>query len=146
IRVPIRGKGNVVRRMFECVDADVMIMVDSDNTYDPKGIWDLLAKVLLEQVDMAVGSRVETSIKAYRKFHRFGNQLIISLINLIFKSNLKDICSGYRVMSRYFYQNIPLLRDGFEVETELAVYALINNFSIVELPLPYRERPENSFS
>lgn len=144
--VPRKGKGNVVRRMFEVVEADLYIMVDSDATYDAKGVWKLLAPVLSGDAEMTVGSRVAESSGAYRKFHQLGNQLIIRLINTIFSSAFTDICSGYRVMTHYFVKNIPLLRKGFEVETELTVYSLINDFNIVEVPLPYGERPENSHS
>ncbi|NBX69342.1 MAG: glycosyltransferase [Proteobacteria bacterium] len=144
--VPRRGKGNVVRRMFEAVEADIYIMVDSDATYDPKGVWKLLAPVVYGEAEMAVGSRVADSSGAYRKFHQFGNQLIIRMINTIFNSSFTDICSGYRVMSHYFVKNIPLLRKGFEVETELTVYSLMNEFQVVEIPLRYGERPENSHS
>jgi glycosyltransferase involved in cell wall biosynthesis len=146
IVVPRKGKGNVVRRMFEVVEADLYIMVDSDATYDPKGIWQLIAPVLSGEAEMTVGSRVAHSSSAYRKFHQFGNQLIIRLINNIFNSSFTDICSGYRVMTHYFVKNIPLLRKGFEVETELTVYSLINEFNVIEVPLPYGERPENSHS
>ncbi|MFM8312956.1 MAG: glycosyltransferase family 2 protein, partial [Deltaproteobacteria bacterium] len=144
--VPRKGKGNVVRRMFELVEADIYIMVDSDGTYDPKGVWKLLAPVLSGEAEMTVGSRVASSSGAYRRFHQLGNQLIIGLINNIFQSSFTDICSGYRVMTHYFVKNIPLLRKGFEVETELTVYSLINEFNVIEIPLSYGERPENSHS
>jgi len=146
IHVPQRGKGNVVRRMFEAVEADVYVMVDSDDTYDASRVWDLINPVLNEGIDMTVGSRVAEAESAFRKFHRLGNALIMTLINILFKSSFTDICSGYRAMSRNFVKNIPLLRDGFEVETELTVYSLINSFSVREIPLPYGSRPENSFS
>ncbi len=146
IPVPQRGKGNVVRKMFETVDADIYIMVDSDDTYDASRVWELINPVLDDGIDMVVGSRVADSQGAYRKFHRLGNNLIMTLINTLFSSCFTDICSGYRVMSKNFVRNIPLLRDGFEVETELTVYSLINGFSVKEVPLPYGSRPENSFS
>lgn len=146
IHVPQRGKGNVVRRMFEAVEADVYVMVDSDDTYDASRVWELINPVLNHGVDMTVGSRVAEAESAYRKFHRLGNALIMNLINVLFRSSFTDICSGYRAMSRHFVKNIPLLRDGFEVETELTVYSLINGFSVKEVPLPYGTRPENSFS
>lgn len=146
IPVPQRGKGHVVRRMFEMVDADIYVMVDSDDTYDSTRVWDLIQPVLDQGVEMTVGSRIAEEQAAFRKFHRLGNSLIMNLINTLFKSSFTDICSGYRVMSRYFVKNIPLLRDGFEVETELTVYSLINGFSVREIPLPYGSRPENSFS
>jgi len=146
VRVPSRGKGNVVRKMFECIEADIYVMVDSDDTYDASRVWDLIHPVLNEGLDMVVGSRVAEAQSAFRKFHRLGNSLIMNLINILFKSSFTDICSGYRAMSRYFVKNIPLLRDGFEVETELTVYSLINGFSVKEIPLPYGSRPANSFS
>ncbi|MBI4406096.1 MAG: glycosyltransferase [Deltaproteobacteria bacterium] len=147
VRVQKQGKGYVVRKMFETVEADIYILVDSDDTYDVKGIWQLIEPVLNEEADMTVASRLsDHSSGAFRKFHRFGNSLIIRLINMIFRSSLTDICSGYRVMSRNFIKNIPLLRDGFEVETELTVYSLIWGFAIKEVPLAYRDRPPNSQS
>lgn len=146
IPVPRRGKGNVVRKMFEVAQADLYIMVDSDDTYDAKGVWKLLSPVMKGDADMVVGSREAQAQTVFRKFHRFGNQLIIQLINTIFKSSFTDICSGYRVMNDYFVKNIPLLRDGFEVETELTVYSLMNGFNVKEIPLPYGNRPENSHS
>ncbi len=147
VPVPRRGKGFVVRKMFEVVQADYYIMVDSDDTYDAKGVWALLQPVVDGEADMMVGSRLSVHApNAFRKFHRFGNWLIIKLINLIFGSQLTDICSGYRVMSHHFVKNVPFLRDGFEVETELTVYSLIYGFQIDEMPFPYRERPANSFS
>jgi len=146
IPVPQRGKGHVVRKMFEAVEADIYVMVDSDDTYDSTRVWDLISPVLDQGVEMTVGSRIAEEQSAFRKFHRLGNALIMNLINILFKSNFTDICSGYRVMSRYFVKNIPLLRDGFEVETELTVYSLINGFSVKEIPLPYGSRPANSFS
>lgn len=144
--VPRKGKGNVVRRMFEVIESDLYVMVDSDATYDAKGIWKLMEPILSGDAEMTVGSRVAQSSGAYRKFHQFGNQLIIQLINTIFNSSFTDICSGYRVMTHYFVKNIPLLRKGFEVETELTVYSLINEFNVIEIPLSYGERPENSHS
>jgi len=146
IPVSQRGKGHVVRKMFEAVEADIYVMVDSDDTYDSTRVWDLISPVLDQGMEMTVGSRIAEEQSAFRKFHRLGNALIMNLINLLFKSDFTDICSGYRVMSRYFVKNIPLLRDGFEVETELTVYSLINGFSVKEIPLPYGSRPANSFS
>ncbi len=147
ISVPERGKGNVVRKMFDCVDADLYIMVDSDDTYDASGVHALIKPVLNDEADMMVGNRLaDYSSGSFRKFHRLGNALIIKLINVIFGSKLVDICSGYRVMSNRFVKNIPLLRQGFEVETELTVYSLIYGFRIGEVTLPYRHRPPNSFS
>ncbi len=142
-----RGKGNVVRKMFEVVEADIYLMVDSDDTYDAKGVHRMMEPILRGEADMVVGSRLEDhSATAFRKFHRFGNALILKLINTIFGSRLTDICSGYRAMSRKFVKNIPFMRDGFEVETELTVYSLIYGFNLREIALPYRHRPPNSHS
>lgn len=146
VTVPIRGKGNVVKKMFELVEADIYIMVDSDDTYDATRIHELIEPVAKEGIEMVVGSRVAETGQAFRKFHRLGNNLIQYLINTLFRTKLRDICSGYRVMSRYFVKNIPLIRQGFEVETELTVYSVINGFSVQEIPLPYRNRPKNSHS
>jgi glycosyltransferase involved in cell wall biosynthesis len=147
ISVCRRGKGHVVRKMFESVEADIYVMVDSDDTYDAKGLLKLMEPVLEDEADMVVGSRLtDHSPQAFRKFHRFGNFLIIRLINLIFGSQLTDILSGYRVMSRQFVKNIPFMRDGFEVETELTVYSLIYGFVVKEIALSYRQRPANSHS
>lgn len=147
VRVPNRGKGQVVRRMFEEVDADILVMVDSDDTYDATGLHRLIQPVADGEADMVVGSRLRNhSPGAFRTFHKSGNDLIVLLINTIFGSHLTDILSGYRVMSRRFVKNIPLLRDGFEVETELTVYSLICGFVIKEIPLPYGDRPAGSVS
>jgi len=147
VSVPQRGKGNVVRRMFEGVDADVYVMVDSDSTYDVQGLLRLLEPIIRGEADMVVGSRLEEhSDKAFRRFHRFGNNLIQRLLNLLFKSHLTDICSGYRAMSRHFVESIPLHSGGFEVETELTVYSLMYGLRVMEVALPYRERPPHSHS
>jgi len=129
------------------VEADFYIMVDGDDTYDSTGIWKLLEPVVEQRADMTVATRLtDHSTSAFRKFHQFGNRLIQTLINTIFRSDLEDICSGYRVMSRYFIKNIPFTRHGFEIETEFTVYSLIFGFKIKELKLPYRQRPPNSHS
>ena len=147
VKVSQRGKGNVVQKMFELVEADVYIMADSDDTYDASAAMTLIQPIVDGDADMVVATRLsDYSIRAFRKFHHIGNQLILGLINLIFEGNLSDACSGYRVMSDYFVRNIPLLRGGFEVETELTVYSLMNGFTIKEIPVPYRNRPKNSFS
>jgi glycosyltransferase involved in cell wall biosynthesis len=147
VRVCQTGKGYVVRKMFEVVDADLYVMVDSDDTYDASGLKAMLKPLLEEEADMVVGSRLsDHSAKAFRKFHRFGNALILNLINFIFRSRFTDICSGYRAMTRHFVKNIPFMRNGFEVETELTVYSMIYGFSVKEVSLPYRHRPPNSHS
>src|SRR4051812_38257250 len=110
IRVWQRGKGYVVRKMFEAVEADIYVMVDSDDTYDATGLGALIEPLLEEEADMVVASRLtDHSTSAFRKFHRFGNALIIRLINFIFRSSMTDICSGYRAMSRHFVKNVPFM-------------------------------------
>jgi glycosyltransferase involved in cell wall biosynthesis len=147
VRVSKRGKGYVVRKMFEVVDADIYVMVDSDDTYDAKALRRLMEPIVNEEADMVVASRLsDHSVAAFRRFHRLGNSLIQGLVNVFFRSQLTDICSGYRVLSRQFVKNIPFLRDGFEVETELTVYSLIHGFTIREIPATYKDRPPNSFS
>ncbi len=142
-----KGKGNVVRRMFELVEADVYVMVDSDDTYDPTVLSKLLDPIINGDSDMVVATRLGDHTKdAFRRLHRFGNRFFLLLINTVFGSQLTDIFSGYRAMSRYLVKNIPLLRDGFEIETELTIYSLINGFSIQEIRAPYKERPANSHS
>ena len=147
VPVPRKGKGNVVRRMFELVEADVYVMVDSDDTYDPTCLPKLVDPLLSGHADMVVATRLEDHTKdAFRRLHRFGNRFFLILINTVFGSHLTDIFSGYRSMSRYLVKNIPLFRDGFEIETELTIYSLINGFTIQEIRAPYKERPANSHS
>ncbi len=143
------GKGNAVRRAFHDVIADVYIMIDADMTYHPEDLPAMLAPVLAGEADLVVGDRLSTG--DYRKenkrpFHNLGNALVKGLINWLFKVDLRDVMSGYRVMTRCFVEHTPILRAGFELETESTIFALDNRFRIVEVPIRYTDRPEGSFS
>ena len=143
-----QGKGNAVRKMFREVDADCYVMIDGDGTYPLKYSQKLCDMVLNENIDMVVGDRLSTTYfkKNKRLFHNFGNRFVRFIINKIFRSNIKDIMSGYRVMNRFFVKSLPVLSEGFEFETEMTVYALDKKFTIKEIPIDYNERPEGSSS
>ncbi len=145
--VPARGKGWVVQRMFESVDADVYVMVDGDATYPASAVRRLLAPVLAGSADMVVGSRLHrTSNSRFRWLNRLGNLLFLGLVNLLFAAQLTDILSGYRVFSRSFVDRVSLTSRGFEIETELTLRALGSGQRIVELPVDLAERPAGSHS
>ena len=143
---PYQGKGNVVRRMFADIEADVYVMADGDMTYDPTAAPVLIDRLIAGQLDMVVGARVEAAEAAYRRGHRFGNRLFNRITLLMFHSPFKDIFSGYRVFSRRFAKSFPASSSGFEVEAELTVHALELKLRTDEVPLPYGKRPENSHS
>lgn len=145
-REPYQGKGNVVRRMFADIDADVYVMADGDMTYDPTAAPDLVNRLIEGQLDMVVGARVETAQAAYRPGHRFGNRLFNLITTKLFASHFTDIFSGYRVFSRRFVKSFPASSAGFEIESELTVHALDLKLRTAEVPLPYGKRPENSVS
>jgi glycosyltransferase involved in cell wall biosynthesis len=145
-RESLRGKGNVVRQMFADIEADVFIMVDGDGTYDPGAARALVNKLLSESLDVVSGSRVETSAQAYRLGHRFGNQLLSSVVAYLFGRAFKDMLSGYRVMSRRFVKSFPALSSGFEIDTELTIHALQLRLPIAEVETMYGSRPESSTS
>jgi hypothetical protein len=139
-----RGKGNVVRRMFSDVEADIYIMADGDETYDPTVAPVLVRKLIDEHLDMVVGSRVETNAKAYRSGHKFGNRILTGLVKYLFGYAFEDILSGYRVMSRRFVKSFPIHSHGFEIETEMSVHALQLQLPVAEVPTKYGVRPEDS--
>jgi glycosyltransferase involved in cell wall biosynthesis len=142
----LQGKGNVVRRMFADVDADVYVLVDGDDTYDA-GSSAMLVKTLIDhQLDMVNAARVAEMRKAYRLGHRFGNRLLTTIVARIFGNNFRDMLSGYRVFSRRFVKSFPALSTGFEIETELTVHALQLRMPISEVPVPYKDRPQGSMS
>lgn len=143
-----QGKGNVVRAMFRDIDADCYIMVDGDDTY-PASFGPKLEKLILEgKADLAVGDRLSSTYftENKRPFHNVGNVLVRKLINLIFNAKLNDIMTGARAFNRDFVKTYPVLSKGFEIETEMTIFALENNFRIVEEPIEYRDRPEGSES
>jgi glycosyltransferase involved in cell wall biosynthesis len=141
-----QGKGNVVRRMFADVEADIYVLVDGDATYDAPSAPGMIYKLLDEHLDMVVGLRIDQSQAAYRIGHRTGNRMLTEFLASTFGRDFRDILSGYRVFSRRFVKSFPVLSDGFEIETELAVYALELSLPVAEVETPYYARPEGSFS
>lgn len=141
-----QGKGHVVRRMFADVEADIYVLVDGDATYDAPSAPRMIDKLLDEHLDMVVGLRIDQSQAAYRLGHRTGNRMLTGFLAWTFGRDFEDILSGYRVFSRRFVKSFPVLSDGFEIETELAVYALELSLPVAELETPYYARPEGSFS
>ena len=141
-----KGKGNVVRRMFADVEADIYVMVDGDDTYDASSAPAMVDALLTQSADMVTGVRNDNSEAAYRRGHRLGNWLLTGLVAYIFGNRSRDMLSGYRVMSRRFVKSFPTLAIGFEIETELTVHALQLRCPIAEMATPYKERPEGSVS
>jgi glycosyltransferase involved in cell wall biosynthesis len=141
-----QGKGNVVRRMFADVDADVMVLVDGDATYDAASVRGLIARLLEDRLDMVVAARVDRDETAYRAGHRLGNRLFSASVAWVFNATFTDILSGYRVFSRRFVKSFPVLSRGFEIEIELAVHALELELPTAEIATPYYARPEGSAS
>ncbi len=141
-----RGKGNVVRRMFADVDADVYVLVDGDATYDASAAPGMIARLRSENLDMVVAARDEVDTAAYRAGHRFGNRLLTGAVKQLFGDRFDDMLSGYRVFSRRFVRSFPALSTGFETETELTVHALTLRMPIAEVRAPYFARPEGSAS
>lgn len=145
-REPLRGKGNVMRRMFADVDADIYVLVDGDDTYHAPSAPALIRQLQDDHLDMINGAREEQSDLAYRAGHRFGNRLLTGLVSWFFGERFNDMLSGYRIMSRRFVKSFPALAGGFEIETELTVHALQLSLPIAEVMTPYRERPAKSSS
>jgi glycosyltransferase involved in cell wall biosynthesis len=143
---PLRGKGNVVRRMFADIEADIFVMADGDGTYDAASAPAMIEKLRSGQLDMVCGKRIESGDKAYRSGHRFGNRLLTGLVAMIFGDRLSDILSGYRAMSRRFVKSFPALSSGFEIETELTVHALDLRAPVAEVATPYGNRSAGTTS
>ena len=142
-----QGKGYVVRFMFQHVEADIYVMVDGDGTYPAASVHSLIAPIINNQADMAVGSRLHGQSQSQFKFlNRFGNKLFLSALNSIFKVRLTDILSGYRAFNRKLVKSLPLFGGGFEIETELTIKALERGYRIVEVPIDLSERPTGSSS
>jgi glycosyltransferase involved in cell wall biosynthesis len=147
IHSPLQGKGNVVRHMLRVVDADVYLMVDGDGTYAADAAPALLERFHADDLDMLVGTRLESHEKgAFRGFHRLGNRWISRLISLLFRTDLRDVLSGYRVLSRRFLDVVRIRTGGFEIETELTLQALAKGMSVAEVPVRYDRRPPGSTS
>jgi len=143
---PLRGKGNVMRRMFADVEADVYVLVDGDDTYDASRAPELVDLLVSRSLDMVNAARQSEIKEAYRRGHRFGNALLTGLVTFAFGNRLTDLLSGYRVFSRRFVKSFPALAAGFEIETELSIHALQLRMPIAELTIAYKERPEGSSS
>ncbi len=143
-----QGKGNVIRTMFREIDADCYIMVDGDDTYPAEDALKLQKAVLKDHADMVIGDRLSSTYftENKRPFHNSGNRIVRFLINKIFKSDIRDIMTGYRAFSRLFVKSYPVLSKGFEIETEMTIHSLDKNFYLIELPIQYRDRPEGSVS
>lgn len=142
----MQGKGNVVRRMFADVDADVYVMADGDLTYDPKAAPGMVEMLIDQQLDMIVGTRQHEVADAYRGGHVLGNKVFTGLLSGLFGRSFTDIFSGYRVFSRRFVKSFPVLSAGFEIETEISVHALELRMPVGEVPTAYGARPEGSAS
>lgn len=141
-----QGKGNVVRRMFADVEADVYVLSDGDATYDATAAPKMIERLLGEQLDMVVGTRESDATEAYRRGHRFGNRMLTGCVTWIFGQTFSDILSGYRVFSNRFVKSFPALSEGFEIETEISVHALELKMPVAEVPTVYAARPEGSES
>ncbi|MBO4310054.1 MAG: glycosyltransferase [Lachnospiraceae bacterium] len=143
-----QGKGNVIRRMFSEIDAKCYIMVDGDDTYPATNVKEMTDKVLIDRADMVVGDRLSSTYfqQNKRPFHNFGNSLVRASINSLFKSNIKDIMTGYRAFSYRFVKTFPVLSKGFEIETEMSIHAVDKNMYVENVVIDYRDRPEGSIS
>lgn len=143
-----QGKGNVVRSMFRDIEADCYLMIDGDGTYPADCAHKMCDMVLVDGADMVVGDRLSSTYfkENKRPFHNVGNRTVRFLINLIFRSHIKDIMTGYRAFSRDFVKTFPVLSKGFEIETEMTIHALDKNFYIAEIPVGYKDREEGSES
>ena len=143
-----QGKGNVIRKMFYEIDAECYIMADGDDTYPAESAGEMADKILNEGVDMVIGDRLSSTYFTQNKrpFHNFGNDLVRKSINLLFKSDIKDIMTGYRAFSYRFVKSFPLLSKGFEIETEMSIHAVDKNMTLENVVIEYRDRPEGSES
>lgn len=143
-----QGKGNVIRSMFRDIDAQCYLMIDGDDTYPAENAREMTDLVLNGKADMVIGDRLSSTYFTQNKrpFHNSGNRVVRSLINHLFKSNVRDIMTGYRAFSRLFVKSFPVLSKGFEIETEMTIHALDKNFMLQEIPVSYRDRPAGSVS
>lgn len=143
-----QGKGNVIRSMFKDIDADCYLIIDGDDTYPAESAREMCDLVLEKKADMVIGDRLSSTYftENKRPFHNMGNRLVRGLINLLFKSNVRDIMTGYRAFSYEFVKTFPVLSKGFEIETEMTIHALDKNFLLREVKVDYRDRPAGSVS
>lgn len=143
-----QGKGNVIRTMFREIDAECYLMIDGDDTYPAESAREMVDLVLEKNVDMVVGDRLSSTYfeENKRPFHNFGNSIVRGSINLLFKSDIKDIMTGYRAFSYEFVKTFPILSKGFEIETEMSIHAIDKNLHVENVVIEYRDRPEGSES
>ena len=143
-----QGKGNVIRSMFKDIDADCYLMIDGDDTYPADNAREMCNYIIEGKADMVIGDRLSSTYftENKRPFHNFGNVLVRWLINTLFKSNVRDIMTGYRAFSYEFVKTFPVLSKGFEIETEMTIHSLDKNFLLKEIPIEYRDRPAGSES
>ena len=143
-----QGKGNVIRTMFREIEADCYLIIDGDDTYPAEDAKKMCDYVLNDNVDMVIGDRLSSTYFTENKrlFHNFGNRIVRWSINTIFKSKINDIMTGYRAFSYQFVKTYPVLSKGFEIETEMTIHAIDKNFTLKEIPVQYRDRPEGSVS
>lgn len=143
-----QGKGNVIRRMFQEIDADCYIMADGDDTYPAENAPEMAELVLEKNRDMVVGDRLSSTYftENKRPFHNLGNRVVRGSINKLFKSNIKDIMTGYRAFSKRFVKSFPVLSQGFEIETEMTIHAIHKNMMLDNVIIEYKDRPEGSVS
>lgn len=145
-----QGKGNVVRSMFRDIDADCYIMVDGDNTYPADVVTEMCSLILEGKADMVIGDRLSSTYftENKRRFHSFGNELVRKSINFLWKPKepILDVMTGMRAFSPLFVKSFPVLSQGFEIETEMTIHALDNNFMIRSVPIRYKDRPQGSHS
>nr|WP_233487786.1 glycosyltransferase family 2 protein [Aerococcus sp. 1KP-2016] len=143
-----QGKGNVIRSMFRDIDAACYLMIDGDDTYPAEHARDMVAPILAHRAQMVVGDRLSSTYfeENKRPFHNVGNRTVRALINVMFKNNVRDIMTGYRAFSYEFVKSFPVLSQGFEIETEMTIFALDKNLAIENVVIEYRDRPEGSES
>lgn len=144
----LQGKGNVIRRMFREIDAHCYIMIDGDDTYPAEYGPQMVEEILAKKADMVVGDRLSSTYfeENKRPFHNFGNTIVRALINHLFRSDIRDIMTGYRAFSYQFVKTFPVLSKGFEIETEMSIHAIDKNMAVVNIVIDYRDRPEGSQS
>lgn len=144
----MQGKGNVIRRMFREVDAECYIMIDGDDTYPLENAKEMADKVLQHNADMVVGDRLSSTYftENKRPFHNVGNSIVRTSINHLFKSDIKDIMTGFRAFSYSFVKTFPVMSKGFEIETEMTIHSVFNNMQVENVIVDYRDRPEGSVS
>ena len=143
-----QGKGNVIRTMFREIDADCYLMIDGDDTYPAEHAAEMVRMVLEDKVDMVVGDRLSSTYftENKRPFHNAGNVVVRKLVNLFFKGNVTDIMTGYRAFTRAFVKTMPVMSGGFQIETEISIWAVDRRWRVADVPIDYRDRPEGSES